>query len=280
MLFICKKTLIKYLTLSLFLIILASCKKDKVITAVENQNKQPVELVKFVTWNVGATHKIEFSYNTDSTLKEYKTSSSNLAWKYTGAFNYNSKKPTEMIYEGVLSTKYTYVNNRVSIKNYLNNDGIETALYSYVYNMQGRLSRLKVQKALNGILSLTQDIIYIYDSNGNLIETHNDWYNEQGNIYATVVRRYESWSAELHINPTSLLHPLYQHQAKDIFDDVVLSTLNKLPLKIVETGNPELGPLIYEYHISHTGKRIDKLNCSVKIGALAPYQTNEAIFHY
>ncbi|MDT3402438.1 hypothetical protein [Mucilaginibacter terrae] len=272
----------RFAILLLSIIVFQSCKKSTVQQSAGDNDaiiKTPVDLVKYVTWDVGVTHKLEFVYNADSKLKQYSSGSSNLAWKHTGTFNYQNGKPTEMIYDGALNTRYTYANGKVSQKSYLGNGGAETARFNYTYNAKGQAATLKHMVALNGVLSLTEDIIYQYDANGILTQTQSKWYDEHSALLATVVRKYESWSPVVYINPFALLHSLYQHQAQDVFNDVVLSTLDRLPLKITENGNPELGPATYEYHITQTGKRIDKLNCTLKVGNIS-YDTTEAIFHY
>lgn len=263
-------------------VVLQSCEKSAIQESADDKkvtSSVPVELVKSVTWDVTVIHKLEFTYNTDSTLKLYTAGSSNLAWKYTSAFSYQNGKPTEMTHDGTLSTRYTYANGKVSQKSYLGTAGAETARFNYSYNAKGQIERMKKMVALNGVLSLTEDVTYQYDANGTLTQTQNKWYDEHSALSATVVRKYESWSAAVHINPFALLHSLYQHQAHEVFDEVVLTTLGKLPLKITETGNPEIGAATYEYHLTHTGKRIDKLNCTLKVGSIS-YDTPEAIFHY
>ena len=275
--------LINRLTILLLAVVaLQSCEKSAVSTVDDDKKTiavTPAELVRSVTWDVTVIHKMEFTYNADSTIKFYTAGSSNLAWKYTSAFIYQNRKPTEMKHDDVLSTRYTYINGKVSQKSYINPSGVETARFNYTYNSKGQIERLKEMVALYGVLSLTQDITYQHDAAGTLTETQSKWYDEHGAQSATVVRKYQSWSPEVHINPFALLHSLYQHQATEVFDDVVLGTLHKLPVKITETGNPEIGAATYEYHITQTGKRIDKLNCTLKVGSIS-YDTAEAIFHY
>lgn len=277
--------LLNRLAVILFAIVfLQSCEKSAVSNTDDDKKSSnavtPVDLVKSVTWDVGVTHKLEFTYNTDSTIKQYTAGSSNLAWKHTSVFTYQNRKPAEMTHDGTLSTRYTYnPNGKVSQKSYLGTGGAESARFNYTYNSSGNVEQLKQMVALNGVLSLTQDVTYQYDATGTLTQTQSKWYNEHGVLSATVIRKYQSWSAEVNINPFALLHSLYQHQAHEVFDDVVLATLRKLPVKITETGNPETGDATYEYRITHTGKRIDKLNCNLKVGSIS-YDTTEAVFHY
>jgi hypothetical protein len=259
------------------ILIAPSCKKEKDVQSPTGNT--PIELVKSVTWNVGVTHDLVFTYNADNTIKHYTSGSSNLPGKYTSTFNYESNKLKEVLFETSSATRFTYTNNRITQMSYFN-DNVETGRKEYTYNSQGNMAELKVLVALNNVLSVTEKTTYHYNVQQVLTDSETEWFDEQGNKTATIMRSYESWSPDVDINPFSLLHPLYEHQAHEIFDVVVLSTLKKLPKKITETGNPEYGPVTYEYKLSNTRKRIDKLKCTIQLAGSAPYNTAEAIFHY
>jgi hypothetical protein len=163
-------------------------------------------------------------------------------------------------------------------KSYIN-EGTETSRFIYTYNNDNKIEEYIVMTRIYGNLQMISDANYTY-ANNILKETRTDIFDENMVKTQTIVRRFESFSPELAINPYSLLNALYQHQMVEIFDDVILANSKQLPIKVTETGNPETGPVTYNYIITNTGKKINKLKCSVKVGNNAPYITNEAVFHY
>ena len=261
---------------------LQSCAENEVTEPADLPEKitsDSIEYVKSVTFDVGVTHKLEFTYNNDHTLQKVISGSSNLPWKYTSIFNYDNGKLKESVFESQSPTTYSYDQNRINRKSLFSNN-IETTRYLYTYNSEGRISERKVLIASEGALSIRSLCTYTYGLDDELIETKTDVFDESGLKTGTIVRKIEGLSKELNINPFSLLHPLYQHQATELFDDVVLMNTNKLPLKISETGNVEVGPVTYEYTYDVSGKRIDKVKLKIKIGDSNPYYTAGAVFHY
>ncbi|WP_256009911.1 hypothetical protein [Desertivirga xinjiangensis] len=276
-----KRALLAILILP-FCMSLQNCTENEVTQPEDSPEKNPsssAELVKSVTFDVGVTHKLEFTYNSDLTLDKVTSGSSNLPWKYTSVFKYDNGRLKESVFESQSPTKYSYQQNRITQKSQFS-DNLETTRYLYTYNSQGQIKERKIMIAFEGVLSVRSICTYTYGANDELTETRTDAFDESGSQTGTIVRKIEGFSKELIVNPFSLLHPLYQHQATELFDDVVLMNTNKLPLKISESGNAEVGPVTYEYVYDVTGKRIDKVRLKIKIGDSEPYYTAGAVFHY
>ena len=237
-------------------------------------------MVKSVSWNVGVTHKLEFFYNPDSSLNHYLSGSSNLSSKYKTQFSFKNRKLDEAVFENTSVSKFLY-NDSGKIKELKNiNNGVETSRRSYIYDPKGRIQHLESEVLVHGALTTSWESSFNYDAEGNIIKTTTITYDDNGEALDTIKRNIQQTSPLLNLNPYSLLHPLYQHQAHEIFDLVVLSQLKRLPIKISESGRSATGPINYEYFYTISNKLLMKAKCRIAIGNNPAYDTAEAVFEY
>lgn len=274
-----KKSILILLALSLSLVF-SNCSKDETDPEDTPDIVKGHELVKTVKWDVGVIHQLEFFYNQDSAINHYLSGSSNLPSKYKTIFEYSQGKLERTRDEGINNAVYSYDdNNRVVQLSQINN-GTETSRNSYTYNAEGEIVQVKCWVLTNGTLRVSWQSNLSYNASTDIEKTFTEHFDESGNIEETHVRVIEGQSDSVYINPYALLHPLYQHQAHEIFDPVVLATLNRLPQKIKETGRSSTGPVEYEYFFSIQDKRLDKLKCKTTIDNKPGYFTAEAVFQY
>ncbi|MCF6404833.1 hypothetical protein L3C95_18180 [Chitinophaga filiformis] len=272
------KKSILLLTLS-FSFVFTNCSKDETDPDERPDVPKQYELVKAVKWDVGVVHQLEFFYNQDSSINYYLSGSSNLPSKYKTIFAYSQDKLESTRDEGARNAAYSYDNhNRVIQLSQISN-GVETSKNAYTYNAEGKIVHVKCWVLINGTLKVSWQSDLTYDASQNIAKTVTEHFDESGNIAETRVRVIEGQSDSVYINPYALLHPLYQHQAHEIFDPVVLATLNRLPKKIKETGR-STGPIEYEYFFSILDGRLDKLKCKTTIDNNPGYFTSEAVFQY
>jgi hypothetical protein len=257
-----------------------SCSKDENDPGNGPEEASDHELVKSVKWEVGVTHKLEFFYNQDSTINYYLSGSSNLSSKYKTIFEYVQGQLDATRDEGVNRAEYAYDDNHRIVRLSQINSGVETSKTVYIYNAAGKIDQVKCWVLRNGTLSVTWQSKFSYDAAFNITKTETGHFDELGNIEETHIRVVEGQSDSVYINPYALLHPLYQHQAHEIFDPVVLTTLNKLPVKIKETGRAATGPIEYEYIYAIQDGRLDKLKCKTTIDNKPAYFSAEAVFQY
>ncbi|WP_207423202.1 hypothetical protein [Desertivirga brevis] len=237
-------------------------------------------MVKSVSWNVGITHKLEFFYNPDSSLNYYLSGSSNLPSKYKTQFIFKNRKLDEAVFENTSVSRFLY-NDSGKVKELKNiNNGVETSRRSYIYDPEGRIQHLESEVLMHGVLTTTWESSFNYDAEGNIIKTTTINYDENGEALDTIQRNIQQTSPPLDLNPYSLLHPLYQHQAQEIFDLVVLNQIKKLPVKISESGRSSTGPINYKYFYTISDKLLMKVKCRIAIGNNPAYDTAEALFQY
>lgn len=266
-----------YLFLALAFVV-QSCKKD-IIKLPQKPGRDTLALVQSVTWDIGSQHKMEFFYNTDGSIKKLTSGNSNLPWKYTYEFTYENKRLKSTLFDDQETTLYTYNSKGQIVKKSYINQGQETSRFIYTYNNNNKIEEYITMTLIHGKMQMIGDAYYTYTSD-KLSQTQTDYYDENFVKTHTITHQFTSFSPEVNINPHALVNTLYQHQMPEIYDDVILINFKQLPENINETGNPQTGPVVYHYIITQTGKRIDKLKFSVKIGNAAPYFTNEAVFHY
>lgn len=237
-------------------------------------------MVKSVSWNVGVVHKLEFFYNNDSTLNYYLSGSSNLPSKYKTQFTYAAKMMDEVQYDGGSLSKYVYnAMGMVKELRYFNN-GAETSRHLYSYDAGGNVTQVESRVAVNGTLKTSWKSLMSYGAHDKLNQTETYTFDENSQPVDTIIREIKELSPSVKINPYSLLHPLYQHQAHEIFDVVVLRNLSGLPVKIEERGRKAIGPVKYEYIYSISAQLLNKVKCRISIGNTPSYDTSEAVFNY
>ena len=276
-----------FLHLLLCACFLVSCKESQPLKpdkAPENVDslgsKAPIVMVRSVSWNVGVIHKLEFFYTNDSTLNYYLSGSSNLSSKYKTQFSYSANLMDELRFDGSSHSKFIYGDSS-KVKELRNfNAGVETSRNIYTYNQHGRIVQVENRVAVNGVLRTSWKSTITYDRQGDLNRTDTYTFDTNSQPLDTIIREVKELSVPVKINPYSLLHPLYQHQAHEIFDAVVLGRLTRLPSKIVESGRKEVGPLTCEYLYSISNQLLEKLKCRITIGNNPSYNTEEAIFAY
>jgi hypothetical protein len=277
-----------YLHLLLFALFFVSCKESQPLDP-ESKTQENVDslgsktalaTVKSVSWDVGVIHKLEFFYNNDSTLNYYLSGSSNLSSKYKTQFNYSANLMDGLRFDDSSHSKFIYGDSgKVKVlRNF--NAGVETSRKIYTYNQDGRIVQVENRVAVNEELRTSWKSAITYDAQGNLNRTDTYTFDTNSQPLDTIIREINELSVPVKVNPYSLLHPLYQHQAHEIFDAVVLSRLTRLPRKIKETGRKEVGPLMYEYLYSISNQLLEKLKCRIAIGDHPSYDTAEAIFSY
>ncbi len=270
-----------FLSLLLFV---ASCKDTESPGPNQNDGETSgaytLAMVKSVSWKVGVIHKLEFTYNADSTLMYYLSGSSNLAQKYKTELLYNNKKIDEVQFEGVSYSKYIYENSGKVQELRRFNGSVETSRRTYSYSSAGKINMVKSEVLTNGSLRKSWESSFTYDYQGHLDKTNTVWFNESGLPADTILREFKEFTEPLSINPFSLLHPLYQHQVHELFDEVVLSQTARLPKKISESGRNTTGPINYEYLYTISDKLLNKVKCRITIGNNQPYDTAEAVFEY
>lgn len=237
-------------------------------------------MVKSVSWNVGVTHKLEFFYNPDSSLNHYLSGSSNLPSKYKTTFSFKNRKLDQAVFENTTVSKFVY-NDSGKVKELKNiNNGVETSRRSYIYDPEGRIQHLESEVLVHGALTTSWESSFTYDAEGKIIKTTTITYNENGEAVDTIKRNILQSSPLVKVNPYSLLHPLYQHQAYELFDLVVLNQIKNLPLRISESGRSSTGPINYEYFYTISDELLAKVKCRIAIGSNPAYDTAEAVFQY
>lgn len=274
-----KKSLLILLTLSIPLVF-TNCSDDETDPGNIPDVKNNYELVKSVKWDVGVIHQLEFFYNQDSSVNYYLSGSDNLPSKYKTIFEYSGGKLEGTKDESARNAAYFYDDNNRVVQLSQINDSVETGRNVYTYNAGGKIEQVKCMVLTNGVLRVLWKSDLTYDASQNIEKTITEHFDESGNIEETLVRMIESQSDSVFISPYALLHPLYQHQAHEIFDPVVLATLNKLPKKITETGRSATGAIQYEYFFAIQNRRLDKLQCKITINNDPGYFTAEAVFQY
>lgn len=274
-----KKSILILLTLAI-LSVFTNCSDDETDPKDIPDVKKEHELVKSVKWDVGVTHRLEFFYNQDSSINYYLSGSDNLPSKFKTIFEYSQGKLESTGDEGTWNAKYFYDDNNRVVQLSQINGGVETGRNVYTYNAGGKIVKVKCLVLTNGTLRVLWQSDLTYDASQNIEKTVTEHFDESGNIEETLVRVIEGQSDSVYISPYALLHPLYQHQVHEIFDPVVLATLNKLPKKITETARSSTGPVEYEYFFSILERRLDKLKCKITIDNDPGYFTAEAVFQY
>lgn len=251
-----RKQIFPFIALSV--LALQSCKKDPDNTPPPGNEPPRLQYyAKKMEWNNGVVADI--TYNTDSTIKSIAYSglgsSNQLNYTWTGK-QLTSISLAASLYKNTFS--YSQGLQTGMVNEY--KDLTSPAGYKYEYNYAagGRLSEFKYSTVNEAGANLITTTVYAYKSNGDLESATVT--QKVNNLQIKYV--IDGWSAEFELHPWLFIDATlteYHH----IYNYPILSSMNKLPVKVTQTiiqaGVPDRVEKITEATYTITNKRLDKI---------------------